>query len=261
MREIGRLREEAFRAVGEGTGKRRDIDSYDKDYLHLVLWDKEALEIVGAYRFGCCAQIMANNPDAKGLYSQTLFNYSNDFAPILAKGLELGRSFVQPKYWGKRSLDYLWYGIGAFLARNPEYRYLFGPVTISNDMHPEAKQAMVHFYRRFMGTEGLAQANNPVQLDSALQDQLDSQYANEQYQLNFPILKAHLVSLGESVPTLYKQYAEVTEPGGTHFLDFGVDPDFNDCIDGLVMVDLEQLKAKKRSRYITSHLSELVMQS
>ncbi|MCL1037188.1 lysophospholipid acyltransferase family protein [Shewanella submarina] len=253
MREIGRLREVAFRAVGEGTGKRRDIDSYDKDYLHLVLWDRDAMEIVGAYRFGCCDKILPGGTDSRGLYSQTLFHYSDEFNEIFAKGLELGRSFVQPKYWGKRSLDYLWFGIGAFLARNPQYRYLFGPVTISNDMQPLAQQMMVHFYRKYFGAEGLATANQSLTLSAAVQSSLDSQYSSGDYLEGFRVLKSNMAALGESIPTLYKQYAEVTETGGTRFLDFGVDPDFGDCIDGLVLVDIEKLKTKKRTRYIDSH--------
>jgi putative hemolysin len=120
MREIGRLREVAFRAVGEGTFKRRDIDEYDSHYFHLVLWDQHDLEIVGAYRFADAEQLtQADHPT--GLYSSTLFNYSDSNQDLFAHGLELGRSFVQPKYWGKRSLDYLWFGIGAFLSRYPKY--------------------------------------------------------------------------------------------------------------------------------------------
>lgn len=260
MREIGRLREIAFRAVGEGTGKRRDIDCYDPEYLHLVLWDKDAMEIVGAYRFGCCDAILAKGTGSCGLYSQTLFNYSQAFAPVLAKGLELGRSFVQPKYWGKRSLDYLWYGIGAFLARNPQYRYLFGPVTISNSTKAEAKDLLVHFYLTFFGQSGMAVANSGYQLKPERQTQLDALYQiqtdKQDYAHSFKVLKAQMAALGESVPTLYKQYTEVTEYGGTRFLDFGLDPDFGDCIDGLVMVDIYRLKAKKRARYIDIHLAQ-----
>ncbi|MGI2258009.1 GNAT family N-acyltransferase [Shewanella sp. GXUN23E] len=252
MREIGRLREVAFRAVGEGTGKRRDIDGYDSRYLHLVLWDPQQMEIAGAYRLGCCRQILANNQDS-GLYSQSLFHFSEEFHPIMEQGLELGRSFVQPQYWGKRALDYLWYGIGAFLAQHPEYRYLFGPVSISNDMHPEAKAMLVHFYRRFFGQSGWAIANQGYQLTDELQTRLDALYPDHDYATGFPLLKANLASLGESVPTLFKQYVEVAKNGGTRFLDFGVDPQFNHCIDGLVLVDISLLKSKKRARYVDAH--------
>ena len=144
MREIGRLREIAFRAVGEGSGNRRDVDPYDRYYEHLILWDVEDLEIVGAYRLGNTSQMLEAE---QALYTQSLFNYTEQMTPYFDNGLELGRSFVQPKYWGKRSLDYLWYGIGAYLKKHPKIRYLFGPVTLSNSMPKAAKDLLVYFYK------------------------------------------------------------------------------------------------------------------
>ncbi len=105
MREVGRLREVSFRCVGEGTGEKQDIDRYDSHYRHLILWDEEDLEIVGAYRLAE-AWRMSNSEDDQ-LYSSTLFNYSPVMQQFFEQGIELGRSFVQPRYWGKRSLDYL----------------------------------------------------------------------------------------------------------------------------------------------------------
>ncbi len=99
LRELGRLREIAFRAVGEGSGRRRDLDSYDDDYYHLVLWDEEELEIIGAYRFIPTAPQLASK-GLDGIYSNSLFHYDRDMTPILEQGIELGRSFIQPAYWG-----------------------------------------------------------------------------------------------------------------------------------------------------------------
>jgi len=129
MREIGRLREVAFRAVGEGTNRRRDVDAFDSHYFHLLLWDERHLEIAGAYRFGD-AKVLSDPNHESGLYSATLFTYTDKMNPYFENGLELGRSFVQPQYWGKRNLAYLWQGIGAFIAEYSSYRYLFGPVSI-----------------------------------------------------------------------------------------------------------------------------------
>src|SRR5690606_21950348 len=111
---------------------------YDTYYDQLILWSPEDLEIVGAYRLGNVAQIIASH-GIKGLYTSSLFDYTDAMLPHLPQGLELGRSFVQPRYWGKRALDYLWQGIGAVLRRHPEYRYLFGAVTLSNEFSPTAK--------------------------------------------------------------------------------------------------------------------------
>lgn len=256
MREIGRLREIAFRAVGEGTGKRRDIDKYDSYYQHLVLWDKELFEIVGAYRFASGDKVLAQYGD-NALYSQSLFQYADCFMPYVKQGLELGRSFVQPKYWGKRSLDYLWFGIGAFLAKHPEYRYLFGPVSISNQLPGSAREMLVHFYsREFSPTQAMAVSMSPFGLSQQQKAQLDNLYHHDDYQNNFKQLKQMLASMGAAVPTLYKQYGELCRADGVKFLAFGIDADFGDCIDGLVLVDTHKLKGKKYQRYIGVHLPE-----
>ena len=130
---LGRLRELSFRAVGEGSGTRRDLDRYDAHYDHLILWDPQDLEIAGAYRMVRTAKVLQEQ-GPEGLYTHSLFEFTPGMQPFLQQGLELGRSFVQPRYWGRRSLDYLWFGIGAYVRRYPECRYLFGPVSLSRDM-------------------------------------------------------------------------------------------------------------------------------
>ncbi|MCE2595407.1 lysophospholipid acyltransferase family protein [Motilimonas cestriensis] len=258
LRELGRLREVSFRAVGEGTGTKRDIDHYDSHYLHLILWDADELEIAGAYRFAKAAEIIKAQGD-DGLYSQSLFHYGDVMKPCLAQGLELGRSFVQPKYWGRRSLDYLWLGIGAFIAKHPQYRYLFGPVSISDSLPKNAKDLLIYFYQLYFSAEqGMATAKVPYQVPENLLTSLSVEFVGNDYKQDFITLKAVLDNMGTAIPTLYKQYSEVCDPGGVKFLDFGVDPDFNNCIDGLVLVDLAQLKANKRQRYINAHLPKPV---
>ncbi|EHR41764.1 GNAT family N-acyltransferase [Alishewanella jeotgali] len=251
MREIGRLRELAFRAVGEGCGQRRDIDRFDSHYEHLILWDSDDLEIVGAYRFANTARVIADHGLA-GLYTASLFQFSAQMQPYLAQGLELGRSFVQPRYWGKRSLDYLWYGIGAYLKQYPELRYLFGGVSLSNSYPQAARDLMVYFYSLyFQDEQQTAVSNQPYQLPQAILQQLQQHFSGQDYAADFVQLKHLLANMGVSIPTLYKQYSELCEPGGVKFLAFGTDPDFADCIDGLVLVDLTQLKAQKRARYLS----------
>ncbi len=247
LRELGRLREIAFRAVGEGSGKRRDTDSFDDDYLHLILWDDEDLEIVGAYRFIPTAM---REPEA--LYSYSLFHYDDKMRDILEHGIELGRSFIQPRYWGRRGLDYLWSGIGAYLARYPHYRYLFGPVSISGGLPPAARNLLVAFYRLwFPATHPLAASRRPY--PASLPEVL-AQFGGEDYVEDLTRLKSLLGNLGCGIPPLYKQYSELCEPGGVQFIDFGSDPAFNNCVDGLVLVDLCYLKANRYQRYIEAHL-------
>lgn len=253
LRELGRLREIAFRAVGEGSGTRRDLDDYDDDYYHLILWDDEALDIVGAYRFIPTAEQVKRKGMA-GLYSYSLFNYGNEMNPILDQGIELGRSFIQPAYWGKRGLDYLWMGIGAWLEKYPQYRYLFGPVSISGGLPLAARDLLVAFYRLYFApTLPLAQSRRPypASLPTVL-----AQFSGDDYHEDLRRLKRLLNNLGTGIPPLYKQYSELCEPGGVQFIDFGSDPDFNNCIDGLVLVDVSQLKESRFERYVAVHRSQ-----
>ncbi|MGD9660148.1 MAG: GNAT family N-acyltransferase [Porticoccaceae bacterium] len=254
MREIGRLRELSFRAVGEGTGRRRDTDVYDQHYFHLILWDEDALEIAGAYRL-CDArhsvEAQTGHMKENYLYSATLFRFHEAMNIFLENGLELGRSFVQPKYWGKRSLDYLWYGIGAFLRKNPQYRYLFGPVSISNNYPSQAMEMLVYFYStHFPSQEKLASAHLPYIIPPQRRQELAEMFPGENYKDEFTRLKGSLSHMNLSVPTLYKQYPDICQEGGVQFAGFNVDPGFGDCVDGLIIVDLDKLKAKKRKRYI-----------
>ncbi|BEU02318.1 acyltransferase [Agarivorans sp. OAG1] len=256
LSELGRLRELAFRAVGEGTGRRTDTDKYDANYLHLILWDAEQLEIAGAYRFADTKRLIEDK-GIGALYSQSLFEYDEKNCDFLASGIELGRSFVQPKYWGKRSLDYLWLGIGAFLARNPHYRYLFGPVSISAAMPEAGRDLLIHFYQTyFPSNKSYARSRQPYQLAKQIKNSIHMSFSGDDYKTDFAQLKSALAAMGTAVPTLYKQYTELCHAGGVQFIDFNVDPEFNQCIDGLVLVDLHQLKEKKKARYIDTHIRE-----
>lgn len=175
--------------------------------------------------------------------------------PYLAAGLELGRSFVQPRYWGKRSLEYLWYGIGAYLKRNPDIRYLFGGVSLSNSFPQAARDHMVYFYSLyFSDTTCAAVSKQPYQLPQTVLSELQQHFSGHDYQEGFIQLKHLLANMGVSVPTLYKQYSELCEPGGVKFLAFGTDPGFANCVDGLVLVDISMLKASIKARYINPDL-------
>ncbi|QBR43171.1 lysophospholipid acyltransferase family protein [Stenotrophomonas indicatrix] len=245
LHELGRLRELTFRQVGEGTGRSRDLDDFDLHYQHIVIWDGTAQRIAGAYRIMRGAQALARRGLA-GLYSASLFRYSDDAIPRIAEGLELGRSFVVPDYWGSRSLDYLWQGIGAYLQCQPGIRYLFGAVSISAALPRDAREQLVAYYQRYYGVaDGRVQSNRPFQYFAAPPcfGDLDAAAA-------FDVLKANLAALGTGVPTLYRQYTDLCEPGGARFLAFGVDPEFSDSIDGLIEVDLHAIRPHKRKRYL-----------
>lgn len=249
LREIGRLRELAFRRVGEGTGARRDLDRYDLHYRHIVLWDEQALTIAGAYRLGEAGPILRERGPA-GLYSASLFDYAPAANDFLDGAVELGRSFVQPAYWGSRSLDYLWQGIGAYLRCRP-VRHLIGPVSLSAALPLAAREWIVHYHRHYFGDpERLAVARNPFVVSAQVEAEASAAWSGRTQAEALAHLRARLDSMGAQLPVLYKQYADVCEPDGVRFLAFGVDPAFGGCVDGLVRLDLTRLRPAKRSRYL-----------
>lgn len=245
MREIGRLRELTFRKVEEGTGMKRDTDAFDEYYKHIILWDDTDLEIVGSYRIGVTREIFSKK-GVDGLYCHRLFEFQNEFLPYLNNALELGRSFVQPKYWGSRSLDYLWQGIGAYLRKYRDIRYLFGAVSLTAAWPEEAKKLLVAYYSKYYGRKyKLVHAIHPFILTKQ-----ESNHFDADIQQDFQKLKNTLKGYNLSIPTLFKQYTELCEPGGVTFEDFDIDAQFNNCVDGFILLDLQKMKEKKWKRYI-----------
>jgi hypothetical protein len=238
--------------VGEGSGARRDLDRFDAHYHHLVLWDESALAIAGAYRLGEGARILQRQ-GISGLYSATLFDYAPHARAFLEQGVELGRSFVQPAYWNSRSLDNLWQGIGAYLRHRPGVRYLFGPVSISATLPAVAREWIVSYFREYFGDrEGHARARRP--LPAGATGVLPDAWHGLDARSAMLKLKRKLAEANCALPVLYKHYVELCDPEGVRFLDFGVDPAFGNCVDGLVRLDLMHLRDSKRARYLTAVL-------
>ncbi|MEW8586713.1 MAG: GNAT family N-acetyltransferase, partial [Candidatus Thiodiazotropha sp.] len=211
MREIGRLRELSFRKVGEGTGRRRDIDKYDTHYRHLVLWDDNELEVVGSYRIGEAAPIIKEQ-GMQGLYTTSLFNFDEAFLPYAEQAIELGRSFVQPRYWGSRALDYLWQGLGSYLRHHPEIAYMYGPVSISARYPKAARDLMVVFYKHYFGCRNrLGESKIPYQLDKSSQEEFSRHFNGDDLEQDLQELKHQLALYNVTVPTLFKQYTDLCE--------------------------------------------------
>ena len=252
LRELGRLREIAFRQVGEGTGRRRDVDAFDAYYRHVLLWDDAELQVAGAYRIGEAGKILDERGEP-GLYTHGLFSDADAPRGTFPHALALGRSFVQPRYRGMRALDSLWMGIGAYLAARPDVRYLFGAVSMSASYPERARYLLALFFGRYFGTSAsLAAPRRPFVIPRAEDAAFAALFRGDDYAADLRLLKQQLAAMGVSIPVLYKQYAELCERGGTRFLAFNVDPAFSNCIDALVLVDLAQVKAAKRERYMGS---------
>ena len=258
LKEIGRLREFAFRKVGEGTNKKRDIDKYDKYYKHIILWDDNDLEIVGSYRIGECKEIIQKH-GTNALYNSTLFEFSKEFEDILYDSIELGRSFVQPKYWGTRALDYLWYGIGAYISKNEQIKYMFGPVSLSASYPQVAKDIILNFFDNYFGDkDDLVKAKLPYNFksDASFISMLDRALVKNDYKHDFKTLKNLLKNFDSSVPVLYKQYAELCEDGGIRFCAYNLDEEFASCVDSFIVVDISKIKQSQYDRYISSHSNQ-----
>lgn len=248
LQELGRLREVTFRAVGEGTGRASDIDLYDSYYLHLFIWNEESREVVGAYRLGLADEIVAKY-GKKGLYSHSLFRYSRRLLKALNPAIELGRSFVRPEY--QRSftpLMLLWKGIGQFVAAHPHYAVLFGPVSISNDYSSTSQQLLVDFLR---ANNYDAQLGRHIRPRKPYRGTLRPVWRRAELAGMGGIDEvSELVSIQESgekgVPILIKQYLKL----GGRLLGFNVDKSFNDCIDGLIMVDLRRTDERVLQKYM-----------
>ncbi len=249
MTEIARLREITFRLVGEGTGKALDTDEYDKYYYQMVLWDDEEQEIVGAYRLGITEEIIKTHGKEK-LYNSTLFQFNNEFDDILSQSIELGRSFIQQKYWKSNALDYIWQGIGAYVQKHSNIRYLWGSVCMSNSYSELAKAMVVHYYEKWYYSRiNYAKPKIPFNIPAKRRAELNDIFIGKTLDEDFRILKINLKQLGFSIPVLYRRYTELCNVGGSVFITFSIDQGLMNAVDGLVLDDLHQLRDEYKERY------------
>ncbi|UUM30284.1 lysophospholipid acyltransferase family protein [Vibrio japonicus] len=248
LHEIGRLREKNFRSVGEGTGLALDIDEFDRHYLHLFIWDKENLCLVGAYRLGLIDDLL-NTKGLSGLYSRTLFHYEQPFLKSMGKSIEMGRSVIDEPYQKSMgALLLLWKGIATYIQRNPEYTHLFGPVSISNDYSDQARQLLAETMTLHHYDAEKAEYVTPT---NPLPNQHQGWNTSMLTALGDIQLLSRVIARideGKGVPVLLRQYLALNGK----LVSFNVDPDFNNALDGLIMVDLKQVPVKTLARYMGS---------
>lgn len=249
LQEIGRLREQTFRAVGEGTGNEVDLDKYDRYYQHLFLWDDEKQQIAGAYRLGR-ADIILREYGPKGLYTSTLFKFEKPFLAHLESAVEMGRSFIIKEYQRNlSSLPLLWKGIAHWMVRNPGYKKLFGPVSISKDYDSLSRKMMVEFLQGNCLHEDLAsfvKPRNPFRYLRTRRLMREFISANLQDVDDCSALISSVETDGKGIPILLKHYLRLN---GT-ILSFNVDKDFSSVIDGLILVDLTETDPKLLAKYM-----------
>ena len=253
MREVGRLREEAFRAAGGGSGLEADIDAEDlaeDGYCQLIVWDPAAREIVGGYRFIVCRTTHPHH-----LSSEHYFRFSDRFRrEFLPYTIELGRSFVQPCYQARRNpkslyaLDNLWDGLGALIVLNPRAKYFFGKVTMYTSYKQVARNALIWFLRRyFADPDGLVTGIHPIRLD------LDDPYYEEtftgaSYEENQRILMQLLRRFDETIPPLIHSYMNLSPT--MRLFDTVSHPDFGDVEETGILVTIRDIYPEKMLRYV-----------
>lgn len=254
LREIGRLREETFRPVGEGTGRALDLDRFDDTYRHLVLFNREENEVAGAYRFARCDEVMARQ-GVRGLYSRTLFRFGPELMDKLNPALEFGRSFILAKYQKSyQALLLLWRAIGVYMERNREYKTMFGCVSVSSDYSETSREVMIRFLERHRSSPelaGMIKPKRPPKLKrlKRLDVSLPESAFDDPENLGSIVDD---IEVGRGIPVLYRQYMKL----GGRILAFNIDPDFGDCMDGLIMVDIPNTPRKMMDRFLGAEAAE-----
>ncbi len=250
LHEVSRLRESTFRHVGEGTGESIDTDRFDAHYRHLVLWHEKDREVAGAYRFAGTDEVLAIQ-GAGGMYTASQFRIKHGFWDRLGPALELGRSFVRPRYQKSyQPLLLLWKGLAEYVARNPRYSMLFGCVSISGDYHPLSREIMVTFLRRHSFDAELARLVRPTRPPKGGQlSRLDLSVPDSAFRdpSDLGDLVAEVES-GRGIPVLLRQYLKL----GGRIAAFNLDPDFGNCLDGLITVDLRSADQRVLARFMGS---------
>ena len=236
LTEIGRCREEAFRKVGEGTGRETDPDWFDQHYSHLFLWSNKDARLAGAYRMALTRDVLAGF-GIRGLYTNTLFHYKPQFFERVGPALELGRSFVCPAYQRSYSpLLLLWKGIARFVRQHPEAAVLFGAVSISRE-YQAASRGLIASYLSDRVVRELAPLVRPRRkwrepaADATTVRRL-ARVAASLEDISLPI--SDIEQDGKGVPLLIRQYLKA----GGKLIAFNVDPSFSDAVDALILTDL-----------------------
>lgn len=262
IKEVGRLREIAFREAGGGTGKDCDLDEYDlseNPYKQLIVWDPEEKEILGGYRYleSKCAPVDENgNPE---FATSKLFDYSPEFKKeYLPSLIELGRSFVVPAKQatnaGRRglfALDNLWDGLGSLVVDNPEVKYFFGKVTMYRHFNKEARNMILYFLNNYFGNqEHLIRLLDPLDLEMD-NKALDSLFAGNNYKEDYKLLGKNVRELGENIPPLINAYMGLSPT--MKFFGTSINPYFGGVEESGIMITIGDIYPEKSQRHVETY--------
>ena len=266
MREVGRLREIAFRAAGGGTGKDCDIDEFDTmepPCRQLVVWDPEAREIIGGYRFIPGNEIKMRSDGMPRIATSHMFSFSERFLKdYLPHTIELGRSFVRLEYQTTRvgvkalyALDNLWDGLGALSVINPEIRYFFGKVTMYPSYLSECRDMILHFYHKyFPDPDCLVTPINPLRPASESSD-IERMFCGGDFREDYKILNKAIRDHGLSIPPLVNSYMNLSPT--MRCFGTAVNTEFGDVEETGILVTIDDIFDTKKQRHIDTYRENL----
>ncbi len=264
MKEIGRLRELSFRTAGGGTGKSVDIDKYDtaeKPYKQLIVWDPKDKEILGGYRYHI---VDPTKGEELNLSTTALFNFSDkfktDYLPYL---IELGRSFVQPRYQsaqrrekGLYALDNLWDGLGALVVQNPGIKYFFGKVTMYRSYNRRARNLLLYFMQKhFADSDKLVVPINPLPLDIDVKE-MSQIFIGNDFKDDYKILSKEIRNLGENIPPLINSYMNISP--SMKMFGTVINPYFGYVEETGIMITISDIYQNKVERHVLSFLKRKI---
>ena len=266
MREIGRLREIAFRASGGGTGKEVDIDEFDTmevPYKQLIVWNPENNDIIGGYRYICGRDVrFDNNGEPIMATAHGMFHFSEKFLnEVLPYTVELGRAFVALEYQSTRmgskslfALDNLWDGLGALTVVIPDVKYLFGKVTMYPSYLTKARDMILYFLKKhFPDKERLVTPVTPLQLETD-EAELEQLFPENSFKENYRILKQEVRKFGLAIPPMVNAYMGLSPT--MKIFGTAVNYDFGNVEETGLLITVDEMQDSTRMRYIESFIRE-----
>ena len=265
MREIGRLREVAFREAGGGTGKAIDIDEFDtceNCYKQLIVWNPDCNEIIGGYRylFGRDWEMDENGQPC--LATSHMFHFSERFLKeYMPYTVELGRSFVSPEYQNVRkntksifALDNLWDGLGALTVLNPDVKYFFGKVTMYPSYIRRGRDMILYFLNKHFGDkEGLIVPMKPLIIESDISE-LEKIFTEDDFRSDYRILNREIRNLGYNIPPLVNAYMSLSPT--MKLFGTAINYGFGDVEETGMLIAVDEILEEKRVRHIDSFIAE-----
>ena len=251
MREVGRLREEAFRSGGGGTGEELDIDENDitdDGYEQLISWDPRTHEILGGYRF-----IVCRSKDAKHLSTEHYFEFSDEFRNnYLPCTIELGRAFVKAAQGREAiksiyTLDNLWDGIGALIVRNPDIKYLIGKVTLYDSYNVEARNLLLYFLDLYFGDkQHLLKGRHPLESNIDT-EKLKPLFVGNNYDEDYKVLRNAIREYGEVIPPMMNAYMNLSND--MRVFETIHNPELGNVYETGIMITIGSIYPDKYDRY------------